>query len=58
MDSKRLKKNLIPRIIVIPSLIFTYFTGPVGLVIYWFLEFSLQEKLALMIRPLTFILTL
>ena len=26
---------LIPKIITIPSLVLTYFSGPVGLVIYW-----------------------
>ena len=30
------KKYLVPKIITIPSLILTYFTGPVGIVIYWF----------------------
>ena len=48
------KKYLVPKIITIPSLILTYFTGPVGIVIYWFLEFSLQGKLALMIKPFDF----
>ena len=38
------RKYLIPKIITIPSLILTYFTGPIGLVIYWFLRSSLQKK--------------
>ena len=40
-DSRR---YLIPRIIVIPSLIFTYFTGPVGLLIYWFIRIFFAKK--------------
>ena len=40
------KKYLIPRIIIIPSLIFTYFTGPVGLVIYWFLRIFFARKIS------------
>ena len=30
------KKYLIPKIVTIPSLILTYFSGPIGLVFYWF----------------------
>ena len=32
------KKYLIPKIVTIPSLILTYFSGPIGLVIYWFIR--------------------
>ena len=32
------RKYFIPKIITIPSLILTYFTGPIGLVIYWFIR--------------------
>ena len=32
------RKYLVPKIITIPSLLLTYFSGPVGLVIYWFLR--------------------
>ena len=32
------RKYFIPKIVLIPSLILTYFTGPIGLVIYWFLR--------------------
>ena len=42
-DSRR---YLIPRIIVIPSLIFTYFTGPVGLLIYWFIRIFFAKKIS------------
>tara|TARA_B100000683_G_C12061869_1_gene379053 strand:- start:29 stop:499 length:471 start_codon:yes stop_codon:yes gene_type:complete len=40
------KKFLIPKIIVIPSLILTYFTGPIGLVIYWFFRIFLAKKIS------------
>ncbi len=30
------RKYFIPKIIIIPSLILTYFTGPLGLIVYWF----------------------
>ena len=42
-DSKR---YLIPRIITIPSLILTYFTGPIGLVLYWFLRIFFAKKIS------------
>ena len=42
-DSRR---YLIPRIIVIPSLFFTYFTGPVGLLIYWFIRILFAKKIS------------
>ncbi len=38
------KRYLIPKIIIIPSLILTYFTGPVGLVIYWFFRIFFAKK--------------
>ena len=40
------KKYLIPKIITIPSLILTYFTGPVGLVIYWFFRIFFAKKIS------------
>ena len=40
------KKYLIPKIIVIPSLILTYFTGPIGLVIYWFFRIFFAKKIS------------
>ena len=40
------KKFLIPKIIVIPSLILTYFTGPVGLVVYWFFRIFFAKKIS------------
>ena len=42
-DSKR---YFIPKIIIIPSLILTYFTGPIGLVIYWFLRIFFAKKIS------------
>ena len=40
------KKFFIPRIIVIPSLILTYFSGPIGLVIYWFFRIFFAKKIS------------
>ena len=40
------RKYLIPKIIVIPSLILTYFTGPIGLVIYWFFRIFFAKKIS------------
>ena len=42
-DSKRF---FIPKIITIPSLIITYFTGPVGLVFYWFFRIFFAKKIS------------
>ena len=39
------RKNLVPKIVVIPSLILTYFTGPIGLVIYWFFRIFFAKKI-------------
>ena len=43
-DSKR---YFIPKAITIPSVILTYFTGPIGLVIYWFLRIFFAKKVSL-----------
>ena len=40
------KKYLIPKIITIPSLFLTYFTGPIGLVIYWFIRIFFAKKIS------------
>ena len=40
------RKYFIPKIITIPSLILTYFTGPVGLVIYWFFRIFFAKKIS------------
>ena len=43
-DSKR---YFIPKAITIPSVILTYFTGPIGLVIYWFMRIFFAKKVSL-----------
>ena len=40
------KKYFIPKIITIPSLILTYFTGPFGLVLYWFIRIFFAKKIS------------
>ncbi len=42
-DSKR---YFIPKIVSIPSLILTYFTGPIGLVVYWFIRIFFAKKIS------------
>ena len=42
-DSKR---YFIPKVITIPSLILTYFTGPLGLVLYWFFRIFFARKIS------------
>ena len=44
--TKDAKKFFIPKIILIPSLIITYFTGPVGLVFYWLLRIFFAKKIS------------
>ena len=40
------RKFFIPKIVIIPSLILTYFTGPVGLVFYWFIRVFFAKKIS------------
>ena len=40
------KKYFIPKVITIPSLILTYFSGPIGLVIYWFFRIFFAKKIS------------
>ena len=40
------RKYFVPRVIIIPSLILTYFTGPVVLVTYWFLRIFFAKKIS------------
>ena len=40
------KKYLIPKIVTIPSLILTYFSGPLGLVFYWFIRIFFAKKIS------------
>ena len=42
-DSQR---YIVPRFFVIVSLILTYFTGPVGLFIYWFIRIFFAKKIS------------
>ena len=42
-DSRR---YLIPKVVTIPSLILTYFSGPIGLVIYWFFRIFFAKKIS------------
>ena len=41
------RKYLIPKIVTIPSLTLTYFTGPIGLVFYWFVRIFFAKKISL-----------
>ena len=40
------RKYFIPKIVTIPSLILTYFTGPIGLLIYWFIRIFFAKKIS------------
>ena len=40
------KRYFIPKIITIPSLILTYFTGPVGILLYWFFRIFFAKKIS------------
>ena len=40
------QRYFIPKVIIIPSLILTYFSGPVGLVIYWFFRIFFAKKIS------------
>ena len=40
------KKYLIPKIVTIPSLILTYFTGPIGLFFYWLIRILFAKKIS------------
>ena len=39
-------KYMVPKIIMIISLILTYFAGPVGLVFYWFIRIFFSKKIS------------
>ncbi len=43
--SRDSQRHMIPRFFVIISLILTYFTGPVGLLIYWFIRIFFAKKI-------------
>ena len=40
------RKYFVPKIIIVPSLVLTYFTGPVGLVVYWFFRIFFAKKIS------------
>ena len=40
------RKYLIPKIVMIPSLLLTYFSGPIGLVFYWFMRIFFAKKIS------------
>tara|TARA_B100000575_G_scaffold234023_1_gene195574 strand:+ start:210 stop:680 length:471 start_codon:yes stop_codon:yes gene_type:complete len=40
------KKYFIPKIVTIPTLVLTYFSGPIGLVIYWFIRIFFAKKIS------------
>ena len=40
------RKFFIPKIIIIPSLVLTYFSGPLGLVLYWFFRIFFAKKIS------------
>ena len=40
------RKYLIPKVVTIPSLILTYFSGPIGLVVYWFFRIFFAKKIS------------
>ena len=44
--SRDSQRYMVPRFFVIISLIFTYFTGPFGLLIYWFIRIFFAKKIS------------
>ena len=44
--SRDSQRYMVPRFFVIISLIFTYFTGPFGLLIYWFIRIFFTKKIS------------
>ena len=40
------RKYFMPKIITIPSLVLTYFSGPIGLVFYWFIRIFFAKKIS------------
>ena len=43
--SRDSQRYMVPRFFVIISLVLTYFTGPAGLLIYWFIRISFAKKI-------------
>ena len=44
--SRDSQRYMVPRFFVVISLILTYFTGPVGLLIYWFIRIFFAKKIS------------
>ena len=44
--SRDSKRYMVPRFFVIISLVLTYFTGPVGLLIYWIIRIFFAKKIS------------
>jgi len=44
--SRDSQKYMVPKFIVIVSLILSYFTGPVGLLFYWFIRIFFSKKIS------------
>ena len=44
--SRDSQKYMVPKFIVMVSLTLTYFTGPVGLLIYWFIRIFFSKKIS------------
>ena len=40
------RRFFIPKIILIPSLILTYFSGPVGIIVYWLMRILFAKKIS------------
>jgi len=40
------QKYMIPKILLIPSIAFTYFAGPIGIVVYWFVRIFYAKKIS------------
>lgn len=40
------RRYFIPKIVTIPSLILTYFTGPIGLIFYWLIRILFAKKIS------------
>ena len=38
-------KNMVPKLLSIPCLVVTYFVGPVGIIIYWFIRIFYAKKI-------------
>ena len=38
-------KNMVPKLLSIPCIVVTYFAGPVGIIIYWFIRIFYAKKI-------------